>query len=362
MKPDTILEAARNSARTEETRRRLEEISRAPGYAEPGYEDPKEKKGVYLGDWNAPDFYDPVQRCRVDYPDGHLLPRLKEALEKAGAKTEWDGEWASCHDCGRIARTIPDWSGWRPILIYNLSKGSCLCRDCYADGASMKVLWKGTLAFAKGHLAFTGHGEEFEAEIVDGPEGPTILKHKDSGVEEILPHRIENEYLLKAVAEAAKNVAQSETNFTAPQERSKHLKDVATSFKTHVVAHESSPIHGQQHAFWDQEDLMNDYDAKNKARIQALLSLIMTVLEGSPKNYSSNTTFAHTGSVLDWIFAHRAAIRRFNVGVISSQNNNVAWDVPSPGGEILEILLKHLDRLESDTRAKLLQMLDAVQK
>lgn len=107
---------------------------------------------------------------------------------------------------------------------------------------------------------------------------------------------------------------------------------------------------------------MNDYDAKNKARIQALLSLITTILEGSPKNYSSNTTFAHTGSVLDWIFAHRAAIRRFNVGVISSQNNNVAWDVPSPGGEILEILLKHLDRLESDTRAKLLQMLDAVQK
>jgi hypothetical protein len=209
MKPDTILEAARNSATTDETRHRLEEISWAPGYVEPGCIEPKNEKGVYLGDWNAPDFYDPVQRCRVDYQDGHLLPRLKAALEKAGADTEWDDEWARCHDCGCIARTIPDWMGWKPFLIYNLSEGSCLCRDCYADGASMKVLWKGTLAL-NGRTS-----EEFEAEIVEGPNGPAILKHKGLGVEEISPHQVNNEYLLKAVAEAAKSAAQSETNFAS---------------------------------------------------------------------------------------------------------------------------------------------------
>ena len=68
----------------------------------------------------------------------------------------------------------------------------------------MKVLWKGI-------LAFTGHGEEFEAEIVEGPNGPAILKHKGLGVEEISPHRIDNEYLLKAVGEAAKSAEQSKT-------------------------------------------------------------------------------------------------------------------------------------------------------
>lgn len=209
MKPDRcvafILKAALNSATTDETRRRLEEISWAPGYAEPGYEDPKDKKGVYLGNWNAPDYYDPVQRCRIDYPDGHLLPRLKEALEKAGADTEWEDEWACCDDCGRIARTIPDWIGWQSVLIYNLSEGSCLCRGCYADGASMKVFWKGTLALCD------RTSEEFEAEIVEGPNGPAILKHKGLGVEEISPHQVNNEYLLKAVAEAAKSAAPSGT-------------------------------------------------------------------------------------------------------------------------------------------------------
>lgn len=204
MKPYTILEAARNSATTDETRRRLEEISWAPGYAEPGYDDPKDKKGVYLGDWNAPDYYDSVQQCRVDYPDGHLLPQLKETLEKTGADTEWDDEWARCHDCGRIARTIPNRIGWQSVLIYNLSEGSCLCRGCYADGASMKVLWKGTLASSV-------CGEEFEAEIIEGPNGPSILKHDGLGVEEISPYKIDNEYLLKAVAEAAKGAVQLET-------------------------------------------------------------------------------------------------------------------------------------------------------
>ncbi len=194
---DEILETARNSATTEATRNRLEEIRSYPGYAEPGC---APTKVVYLGDWNAPDFYDFAQGCRVEVQDGHLVPQLKEALEKAGVDTEWDDEWASCHDCGRIARTIPDWMGWQSFLIFNLSEGSCLCRDCYAgakhSGASMKVFWKGL-------LALNGDSEEFEAEIVEGPNGPSILRHKGLGVEEISPHRINNEYLLKAVAIAA---------------------------------------------------------------------------------------------------------------------------------------------------------------
>lgn len=100
---------------------------------------------------------------------------------------------------------------------------------------------------------------------------------------------------------------------------------------------------------------MNGYDTKTNARIHTLTSLIAAILEGAPKNHSSTVTFAHLGSILDWIAYHRAAIQRLNMGAMSG---NVVWDVPSPGGDILEILLKKLDRHEADTRALLFQALD----
>lgn len=129
MTPNRIIEAAKNSATTRETRNRLEEITSYPGYVEPGYSDPKE--GIYLSNWNAPSVYDPVRQCRVEVEDGDIIPRLKNALEAVGANTEWSDEWTFCHDCSCIGRTISDGYGWKPSLVINLTEGSCLCKDCH---------------------------------------------------------------------------------------------------------------------------------------------------------------------------------------------------------------------------------------
>lgn len=135
MKVYTILFAAIRSAKTPETKNRLEEITWAPDYAEPGYSlaSPDKKAGIYLGNWNPPTTYDPVLQRQVTVLDGRILPRVKEALEKAGANTEWCDEWALCHDCSKIARTVSDGYDWQSSLIVNLTEASCLCKECHSQ-------------------------------------------------------------------------------------------------------------------------------------------------------------------------------------------------------------------------------------
>jgi hypothetical protein len=140
MTPHRILQAAINSAITPATRNRLEEITWAPHYVEPGYDSPDpinlvviKKKGIYFGNWNEVTFYSAESTMRFTYADGNLLPRLMRALEKSGASIEWSDEWTTCDECGGAMRTQPDGHSWTPSYIYTEANSSCLCSECYDD-------------------------------------------------------------------------------------------------------------------------------------------------------------------------------------------------------------------------------------
>ncbi len=132
MKCYRILEAANNSAKTRETKNRLEEITWAPGYAEPGYSCGPE--GIYFGNWNEPDNYDSVMKDRVPVSDANILPRLGDCLEKNGAEVEWSDEWSTCSDCGKAMRTSPDSFWWKFAGVEK--KGEYYCKECAGDETS----------------------------------------------------------------------------------------------------------------------------------------------------------------------------------------------------------------------------------
>jgi len=88
----------------------IENMGYAPGYAEPGYSDPK--RGILFANWN-------------------YFPRdIGNLLEKAGFEIEWSDEWTTCEDCGKALRTSPNSYDWQPSYLH--AKDSCefLCLDC----------------------------------------------------------------------------------------------------------------------------------------------------------------------------------------------------------------------------------------
>lgn len=150
MKAHTILQAAINSARTPETKNRLEEISWSPGYAEPGYSitcpnheagvvcdcgkckllrKGEKLPGIYFGNWNEPETYK-VFDVQVKVSDSKILPRLARALEKAGAEVEWNDEWRLCEECSLAFRCEPDNFWWKPSGVVDVDKGTCYCLEC----------------------------------------------------------------------------------------------------------------------------------------------------------------------------------------------------------------------------------------
>jgi hypothetical protein len=92
------------------------------GYVEPDYDD----KPVVLGDWNDRREYNrETGQSRVV---NKTMPRLAKLFGKLGYSVEWEDEWASCEDCGKVFRTSPDSYSWR---MYGwISDGFCLCGDC----------------------------------------------------------------------------------------------------------------------------------------------------------------------------------------------------------------------------------------
>ena len=93
----------------------IENIGWAPGYAEPGYDQPK--RGVVMANWN------------------HLPKELDSILDRAGYTVEWSDEWTECSDCGKALRTSPDSYGWRPSYTVT-SDGEVVCRVCEAPTTS----------------------------------------------------------------------------------------------------------------------------------------------------------------------------------------------------------------------------------
>lgn len=98
------------------------------GYSEPGYTDP-EIGIIATGNWNDDDRYDNDTRTRVVTSD--VPSRLASVLEKLGVEIEWEDEWSSCSDCGKLVRTSADSYHWQPN--YVLGDGELLCHDCVEE-------------------------------------------------------------------------------------------------------------------------------------------------------------------------------------------------------------------------------------
>lgn len=108
------------------------------GYAEPGYHC---NEGIALGDWNTitrkrrvwplgwPSFLPkPADYGRIETYVDDTAPRIGKLLAKCGVSIEWEDEWLTCSDCGRIFRCQPDCYSW--TMNGAILDGECMCADC----------------------------------------------------------------------------------------------------------------------------------------------------------------------------------------------------------------------------------------
>lgn len=132
MNVNRIIEAAKASTTNRETLNRLEDMRWAPGYAEPGYSEPK-RGGVWFANWNDIASYDPKSNT-YEVHDG-TMGRLASALERYGASIEWEDEWSTCDQCGKAVRTSPDSYSWQPS--YFMGDCEIICHECIAEDPEM---------------------------------------------------------------------------------------------------------------------------------------------------------------------------------------------------------------------------------
>lgn len=87
----------------------IENLNWAQDYAERGYT--AGVRGVLLADWN----YFPSDIDRV--------------LSSAGFDVQWNDEWDTCEQCGKLVRTSGDCYDWQPHYVI---EGECslVCLDC----------------------------------------------------------------------------------------------------------------------------------------------------------------------------------------------------------------------------------------
>jgi len=102
------------------------ELEWAPGYAEPGYDEPE--SGILFANWNPQSFGDfNTGKGRVE----SFCSRLGALIEKAeaGYALEWSDEWTTCCDCGKAVRTSPDSYSWAPSYML-VNECEPVCHDC----------------------------------------------------------------------------------------------------------------------------------------------------------------------------------------------------------------------------------------
>lgn len=119
---DTLSAACKEIA-TREGRSRIDDVRFYSGYAEPGYTD--NPNGIAVGNWNT------VSRWCLKEKKSVVVdttPKLfSELLEKLGISLEWDDEWSTCDQCGKLIRTQPDSFDWAPFYE---SDGETVCHNC----------------------------------------------------------------------------------------------------------------------------------------------------------------------------------------------------------------------------------------
>ena len=118
---------------------RLNSISSAPHYCEPGYN--TDKPVILFGNWNHIHWpktdYDWQREGRERRPDVYDTPehqaedtfwlRVVKALERC-AELEWEDEWTTCSNCGGAIRTQADCYHWQRSYVE--LDGDILCHEC----------------------------------------------------------------------------------------------------------------------------------------------------------------------------------------------------------------------------------------
>ena len=127
---DWILKCAANVAKTDEARRRVEDVQvNSFGYAEPGYDG---DDIVLTGNWNSFSEYKEGKYICLE----NTMDRLVAILEKLKVPYEWSDEWTDCHECNKLVRTSPAGYGWAASYVI-LDDGYLVCHEClireYAD-------------------------------------------------------------------------------------------------------------------------------------------------------------------------------------------------------------------------------------
>jgi hypothetical protein len=123
------VEAAINSAKTIQTKNRLEDIAiHTSGYAEPGYSG----EIIATGNWNV--IGEAWSQSEARFIGGDNTPRrLMSVLEKLGVAIEWSDEWSYCDSCSKLVRTVGDSYAWRPS--YAIFNESICCHECLKSNA-----------------------------------------------------------------------------------------------------------------------------------------------------------------------------------------------------------------------------------
>ena len=122
----SIIESAKNHAKTWQAKASIEDLWTATDYSEPGYSQP-ESKLIVFANWNKVSHWD--KSSNQSAVDDDIMPRLGRVLEKRyGAEINWSDEWTSCCDCGKAVRIQPDSYSWIPSYVDLESE--IVCCDC----------------------------------------------------------------------------------------------------------------------------------------------------------------------------------------------------------------------------------------
>jgi len=100
------------------------------GYSEPGYTEP-DSGIVATGNWNSCTEW-VRNNCRtID----DSMPRFAKILEALDVEIQWEDEWTTCHDCGKLVRTSPDSYSYQPSYTI-LNDCELVCHECIAEDPS----------------------------------------------------------------------------------------------------------------------------------------------------------------------------------------------------------------------------------
>jgi len=113
----------------------LENVGFHNGYSEKGY-----STGLQLvatGNWNEVTRWIDASasgqpnRCELV---SNLPKRVGDLFKKLGIEIEWEDEWTSCHECGKLVRTCADSHCWTPSYWEGgIDKGEMICLDCHGE-------------------------------------------------------------------------------------------------------------------------------------------------------------------------------------------------------------------------------------